>query len=617
MNFTFTFTLLSLSYSVFFYIINPKDIYNAVIMCLYVGGGVLLNFYRNLLKLFTFMTLLITTSLIGNSKVFAAESNSVSVQYQTHVQNVGWQDFVTNNSISGTSGQSLRLEGIRINLLNPIPGMKIKYQTHVQNVGWQDWKYDGEMSGTSGQSLRLEGIRIVLENAPKGYHIQYKTHVQNVGWQNWSQDGELAGTTGMSLRLEAIVIKIIAPSNIDLSYKSHVQNVGWQGDSVSPNETGVPGGGLRLEAITINFVNPQESLKIKYQTHVQNVGWQNWVYAGQASGTSGQSLRIEGIKIMLENQQPGYHVTYNAYVEGLGWLGWVSDGELSGTTGRSLKIEALKIYISKEAPESIAPPTPKPLAGKTVIVDPGHGGFDPGAISGNVSEETINLSVSLKLKSLLEQSGASVVMTRSDDTFVDLYNRPAIAHKQFLLSRKQSGDTTIPNLDYKLQLVQQVLDNRYTSSSTREDFGIYKLQNGLINNELKELMDAEKTEKNIIFISIHSNSSSLTTTSGPQVYYVDSTTTSYYKGYNDAERQDLSNKLFNSIKPVLNSTNTAARVDNENYAVIREQNLPSALIEMGFMTNATDLNSLTNDSTQTNIAKAINTGIMQFFSEIN
>lgn len=66
---------------------------------------------------------------------------------------------------------------------------------------------------------------------------------------------------------------------------------------------------------------------------------------------------------------------------------------------------------------------PLPLAGTTVLVDPGHGGTDPGAISGGVSEKDVVLDVSLKLAEKLENLGADVEMTRNNDTFITLPGR--------------------------------------------------------------------------------------------------------------------------------------------------------------------------------------------------
>ncbi|MDY2632835.1 MAG: DUF5011 domain-containing protein, partial [Clostridium sp.] len=70
----------------------------------------------------------------------------------------------------------------------------VLYQTHVQDYGWQEWKSNGEMSGTSGESKRLEGIRIKINDIVPGASIKYRTHVQDYGWQEWKSNGEMSGT---------------------------------------------------------------------------------------------------------------------------------------------------------------------------------------------------------------------------------------------------------------------------------------------------------------------------------------------------------------------------------------------------------------------------------------
>src|SRR6184192_150920 len=65
----------------------------------------------------------------------------------------------------------------------------------------------------------------------------------------------------------------------------------------------------------------------------------------------------------------------------------------------------------------------------TIVVDPGHGGFDRGGIPGQrVPEKMMTLDVSLRLKPLLEKAGYKVVMTRNTDVFVPLGTRVAIAN---------------------------------------------------------------------------------------------------------------------------------------------------------------------------------------------
>lgn len=59
----------------------------------------------------------------------------------------------------------------------------ITYSTHVENVGWQEYVTMGEMSGTSGRSLRLEGIQIKLDKGDYDLGIEYQTHIQNIGWE--------------------------------------------------------------------------------------------------------------------------------------------------------------------------------------------------------------------------------------------------------------------------------------------------------------------------------------------------------------------------------------------------------------------------------------------------
>ncbi|WP_414150217.1 hypothetical protein ACIZ62_12070 [Acetobacterium carbinolicum] len=132
-----------------------------------------------------------------------------SIAYTTHVQNYGWQKSVADSKMSGTSGESLRLEGIKIE--TGIEGLGVSYATHVENIGWQDPVVDGAISGTSGKGLRLEAIRIKLTGEQaENYDVYYRVHAQNVGWMGWASNGTDAGTAGYGYRLEGIEIQIVA-----------------------------------------------------------------------------------------------------------------------------------------------------------------------------------------------------------------------------------------------------------------------------------------------------------------------------------------------------------------------------------------------------------------------
>ena len=170
-------------------------------------------------------------------------------------------------NLLGTAGVAYRLEGIQIKLVpkgGAAPGstsnsfkQNIKYQTHIQNIGWQDYVNSGDISGTTGQSLRLEGIRIRIDNSDIQGSIEYCTHVQNIGWQNYVSNNQMSGTQGRALRLEAIKIRLTGElaNKYDIYYRVHCQNLGWMGWAKNNEAAGSAGYAYRLEAIQIVLVN--------------------------------------------------------------------------------------------------------------------------------------------------------------------------------------------------------------------------------------------------------------------------------------------------------------------------------------------------------------------------
>ncbi len=283
-------------------------------------------------------------------------SSSPSISYQTHVQDYGWQSWKSNGEVSGTVGQSKRLEGINIKLSN-ING-SIEYKTHVQDIGWQDWKSNGQMSGTTGQSKRLEAIKVKLSGeAANQYDVYYRVHAQDYGWLDWAKNGESAGTEGYSKRLEGIQIVLVkkgesAPGSTSrpfickmIKYQTHVQNIGWQGEKADGEISGTTGQSLRLEAIKIQLSSSIDG-GIVYKTHVQDYGWQNFVTNGQASGTSGQAKRLEAIQMQLTgNAMNQYDLYYRVHAQNFGWLGWAKNGESAGTAGYSYRLEGIQIVL--------------------------------------------------------------------------------------------------------------------------------------------------------------------------------------------------------------------------------------------------------------------------------
>lgn len=126
------------------------------------------------------------------------------IEYQAHVQDVGWTETVSDGEVAGTVGEAKRLEALIVE-----SDYNLEYKAHVQNVGWQDWVKRGEVAGTVGQSLRMEAFRIKLIDPEEGKHVWYRVHVENVGWTGYAIDGDIVGSVGQSLRMEAVEIRIV------------------------------------------------------------------------------------------------------------------------------------------------------------------------------------------------------------------------------------------------------------------------------------------------------------------------------------------------------------------------------------------------------------------------
>lgn len=194
-------------------------------------------------KLFNLLTICLVLGALLAPSVLAEElsaDTTQNVKYQTHVQNEGWQSWKFDGDMSGTSGKSYRLEGIRIE--TGIPNLGIEYQTHIQNIGWESetgggWKSNGAMSGTEGLSYRLEAIEIKLTGAEAAnYDVYYQVHAQNIGWMDWAKNGERSGTAGYGYRLEGIRIQILpkgssAPGNRETPFRQngfYVEQTGFK-----------------------------------------------------------------------------------------------------------------------------------------------------------------------------------------------------------------------------------------------------------------------------------------------------------------------------------------------------------------------------------------------------
>lgn len=296
----------------------------------------------------------------------ASSATTASVSYRAHVQNIGWQRYVSDGETAGTTGRGLRVEALSLKVAGVNGG--IRYRAHVQNVGWQGWHADGEDCGTTGRGLRVEALQVELTGAASAnYDVYYRTHVQNVGWTSWTKNGATSGTTGRGLRVEAVQVLLVKHgqaiptgdgaaysklanatySSPTIRYQAHVQSVGWQSETNDGNMAGTQGRSLRLEALRASVAGVSGGLQ--YRAHVQNIGWQSWKKDGAIAGTEGQGLRMEALEVQLTGAiASSYDVYYRVHVSDIGWMAWAKNGETAGTVGLGRRIEAVQMKLVKK-----------------------------------------------------------------------------------------------------------------------------------------------------------------------------------------------------------------------------------------------------------------------------
>ncbi len=287
------------------------------------------------------------------------------VNYRTQVQDIGWQGYVSNGAMSGTSGKSKRLEAIKIKLENAPYSGNIEYRTHIQDIGWEtSFKKNDTMSGTEHQSKRLEAIEIKLTgDISKYYDVYYRVHAEHFGWMGWAKNGEQAGSASYSYRLEGIEIVLVEkgknpPTRTDtrtkksfmkkqLIYTTHVQDYGWQKDVFDGDMSGTSHQSKRLEGIKIRLNKQDVTGNVEYMTHIQDIGWEkSYKKNGEMSGTSHQSKRLEAIKIRLTgNMAKKYDIYYRVHAQNFGWMGWAKNGAEAGTAHYSYRLEGIEIVL--------------------------------------------------------------------------------------------------------------------------------------------------------------------------------------------------------------------------------------------------------------------------------
>lgn len=194
------------------------------------------------------------------------------------------------------------------------------------------------------------------------------------------------------------------------------------------------------------------------------------------------------------------------------------------------------------------------VASKVIVVDPGHGGVDPGVVGkSGALEKDISLAVSKRLAANLGQAGAMVLMTRESDT--DLSEPGTLG----LMAKK------------------------------RED--------------LKKRVALANDNKADLYVSVHVNSFPDPSRRGAQTFVQ----------HGSAESVMVAGFIQSELARVLKNTDRIPR--EVDYYITRHSNVPTVIVEIGFITNETEEKLLQDSDYQAKVAWAIHAGVVKYFAK--
>jgi N-acetylmuramoyl-L-alanine amidase len=237
----------------------------------------------------------------------------------------------------------------------------------------------------------------------------------------------------------------------------------------------------------------------------------------------------------------------------------------------------------------IAPAPPKQLPSpprkRIIVLDPGHGGIDPGAIgAGGDYEKDIVLRMGLELRRQLEATGRyQVVMTRDTDRIVRLRDRLKIAH--------ESGG----------QLFLSLHADSLVSDPEVRGASVYTLSEQASNNEAARLASKENRADILAGIDLSDQEDIVT-----EILI-------------DLAQRDANNKSIEVADLMVDELGTVTRMARQRrsqagFVVLKSPDMPSALIELGYLSNADDEAALRSPAHLGRLAKAIVEGIDRYFA---
>ena len=253
------------------------------------------------------------------------------------------------------------------------------------------------------------------------------------------------------------------------------------------------------------------------------------------------------------------------------------------------KLKELRPQQASDTPSALAQAPSRPADAKPVVVlDPGHGGVDPGTSSaGGITEKEVVLTFARALKAKLEATGRyEVFLTRDDDTFLPLRGRVEFAQK------KGAGLFLSIHADYF---------PKQTDKATGAT--VYTLSEEASDEEAKALAAKENFSDALAGVELPSDS--------------DEVLANILIDLAQRETQNRSVIFARSIVGELAGKGSlhTRKLRSAGFRVLKAPDIPSVLLELGFLSNPDDEKRLTSDAWRDNTAAAVAESIDVYFAK--
>jgi len=222
----------------------------------------------------------------------------------------------------------------------------------------------------------------------------------------------------------------------------------------------------------------------------------------------------------------------------------------------------------------------------TVVIDPGHGGKDPGAVSNGFYEKVIALNTSLKIGKQLQENGINVIYTRTRDKFLNLFERASIANKS------------------DAQLFISIHCNAHPSQAYGAETFVLGLHANQRNFEI-----AKKENSVIFFEEDYENTYEGFDPNNPESVIGLTLMQEEYLDQSIIAASYIQNGFVNR----LNRKNR--NIKQAGFIVLKYTYMPSVLIELGFLTNKNEGMYLNSVKGQTEMSEAISNAIIKYKEE--